>query len=120
MSRLRQRVDTCIRASGAVYPRRLSRDRRERGLEPILNRVAVCLTLPAGEGRAVVRDGESQPVRHLFRRHQVGGVIARGRALHAIQITLQDHLGRDLVDNAARPPRLLSGIAQRAMGGSGR
>jgi hypothetical protein len=58
MRALRERVDACIRSSGAVNAHRLVKDPLKRALHMILDRIAVRLALPAGEWRAVVRDNQ--------------------------------------------------------------
>ena len=87
----------------------------KRCFQVILDRVAVRLALPAGKRRAVVGDDEFQPVRHLLWRRIVERLELTARTLRAIEIALQDHLRRDLIDEAARSSRLLAGIAQGAI-----
>jgi hypothetical protein len=49
MCALRERVYACVRSPGAVNAHRRAGDALERALEVVLDRVAVRLTLPAGE-----------------------------------------------------------------------
>jgi hypothetical protein len=56
MCALREGVDACVRSPGPVNAHRPSGDAFKRAFEMILNGIAVRLTLPAGEWRAVVRD----------------------------------------------------------------
>ena len=50
-------VNTCIGAPGAVNSNAMAADLLKRTFQFILNSVAMCLALPAGEGRAVVSNG---------------------------------------------------------------
>jgi hypothetical protein len=49
-------MDACIRSSGAVNTHWPASDALKGALEMILDRVAMRLTLPAGERRAVISD----------------------------------------------------------------
>jgi hypothetical protein len=49
-------MNACIRASGSVNTHGPASDALKGVLEMILDRVAMRLTLPAGERRAVIRD----------------------------------------------------------------
>jgi hypothetical protein len=54
---LRKRVNTRIRSSRAVNANALATDLMERAVELVLSCIAMCLALPAGEGRPVVSNG---------------------------------------------------------------
>jgi hypothetical protein len=58
MRALRERVDARIRSSGTMNARWFAKHPLKRALHMILDRIAMRLTLPAGEWRAVVRDDE--------------------------------------------------------------
>lgn len=53
---LGESVDACIRAAGAVHSHGLGTNLLDGFLEMVLNAIAIRLTLPAGERRAVIRD----------------------------------------------------------------
>ena len=57
MRALSKRVNTGIGASGAMNSDALAADLVQRTFQFILNGIAMCLALPAGEGRAVVGNG---------------------------------------------------------------
>jgi hypothetical protein len=57
MCALSERMDTGIRAPGAVNPDALAAQFLECAFEFILNRFAMGLTLPTGEGSAVISNG---------------------------------------------------------------
>jgi hypothetical protein len=50
-------MNTGISASGAVNADVLATDLLERAFHFVLDSVAMCLALPAGEGRAVISNG---------------------------------------------------------------
>ncbi len=107
MRALRQRMHAGVRSPCAVHAHFRSRDTCEGIFEMILDRVAVRLTLPAGERTTVIRDDELKPARHSLARN-----------LRAIEVALQNHLRRDLIDHAARMfcflPRLPQGTMRRS------
>lgn len=53
---LSERMDSGVRPSSAMHPNSLPHDLGKGCLEPVLNRVAIDLTLPTGEGGAVIGD----------------------------------------------------------------
>lgn len=110
MRTLRQGVNTRISPPRAVHAKSLSAYFRESVLEPILYRVPVRLALPASELGTIIRDDESEPVRHLLQR-----IDRLVRTLQTVEITLQDHLRRHLIDNAARLSRFVPAIPQGAV-----
>jgi hypothetical protein len=58
MRTLCEGVNTGVRSSGAVNAHTFAGDTRTRTLEMILHSVAMRLALPAGERRAVIREGQ--------------------------------------------------------------
>ncbi len=106
---LRQGMHAGIGSTSAVHAQRGARDRGESLLQVILNRVAAGLALPSSKGCTVIRDDELQPRWHLFGRRNLHACLAR--RWPAIEITLKDHLGCDLVDNTARLPCFDAAVA---------
>jgi hypothetical protein len=100
-------VNTGVRSSSAVNAHSSAGDALKRAFDVILHRVAMRLALPAGEWRAVVRNDELESTRHSTHRRGIAGASPIRDALHAIEITLQDHLCSDLIDNTARLTGLL-------------
>ena len=64
MCALGERVNACIRPSGAVHSDRHAAYLLKSTLEMILNRIAVGLALPAAKPRTIVRNNEFEPARH--------------------------------------------------------
>ncbi len=107
-------MDARVSATSTVHAQLGARDRCERTLEVILNGITAGLTLPSRKRRAVVRDDELQPLRHLVARGDLR--IRRAEGLPGIKITLKDHLGRDLIYDAARLAGLDAAVSQRTVG----
>src|SRR5947209_844657 len=95
MRTLRERMHAGVRAPRSVHANAFARHAREGALENILDCVAARLTLPAGERRAVIRDGELQPVRPSL-----------ARELRTIELALPNPLRRDPINEAAVLPCL--------------
>ena len=110
-----QRVDAGIGPPRAMNAHVSPRNSGESLLQMILDRVSARLALPAGKGRSVVGDGEFQPIWHLLWRRLIDRFDPKSRALHSIEIALQNHLCRHLIDKTAGLPRLLARIAQGAV-----
>ena len=112
MGALGQRVDARIRPSGSMDAHGLGTDQLESGFEPILDPVAGGLALPSCERRAVVGNNQLKPRGHLTWLSRVGlfGFETASR-LQPIEVPLQNHLRRHLVDNASRIARGLSAFA---------
>ena len=68
----------------------------ERVFQMVLNAIAVRLALPTRKRRAVVRDDQLEP-----RRHRASGSVRDPLRLRAVEISLQDELRGDLVDDPA-------------------
>ena len=117
MCALGEGVDSSIRSSGSVNAHPLAADAFKRSLEVILNRVAVGLALPACKRCAVVGDDYFKPSRHPNSLRHLSGV--RG-VLPSIEIPLQDHLSRDLIDIIAGGACLFAGFTQRPIRGNRR
>src|SRR5438105_4584773 len=110
MCALGKGVDAGIRSSSSVNAYSLAADAFKRSLEVILNRVAMGLALPACKRCAVVGDDYFQAPRHPNSSRHLSGL--RG-VLASIEISLQDHLSRDLIDIIAGSARLFAGFTQR-------
>jgi hypothetical protein len=117
MRALSKRMNTRVRTSRAVNLHVLSGHALKCPLKMILNRVAVRLTLPSGEGAAIISERKLQACCHLIRR-----LFLRLLSLHLklIKITLQNHLRRNLINLAARLSRRAAGFAQRTICRHGR
>ena len=103
MGALGQRVDARIGSSRPVDAHRLGTDQLKRCFEPVLDALAGGLALPARERRAVIGDNQLKPRGHLVLWHRVRlvtGVEVASR-LEPIEVSLEDHLRRHLVDNAS-------------------
>jgi hypothetical protein len=117
MCALGEGVDSSIRSSSSVSAHPLATDAFKRSLEVILNRVAMGLALPACKRCAVVGDDYFQPSRHPNSSRHLSGL--RG-VLPSIEITLQDHLSRDLIDIITGSARLFAGFPQSPIRGNRR
>lgn len=58
VSALRKRMHAGVSAAGAVHAQRLAGDFGERRFQPILDRVATFLTLPAAKWRPIIGDNK--------------------------------------------------------------
>ena len=117
MCALGEGVDSSIRSSGSVNPHMLAAHAFKRSLEVILDRVAVGLALPACKRCAVVGDDYFQPSRHPTSSRHLSRL---GSVLPSIEISLQDHLSRDLIDIIASRAHLFTGFMQRPVRGNRR
>ena len=115
MRALRDRVHARVRPAGAMDAHLCGADLLEGPFEVVLDCISVGLALPSGKGRAVVGYDELQPGRHLVVRPNLRFRIAIPRRLQPVEIALQNHLRRHLVDEASRIPRLLAAFAQGTM-----
>jgi hypothetical protein len=112
---LREGVNSSIRSSGSVNAHTFAADAFKRSLKVILNRVAMGLALPACKRSAVVGDDYIQPPRHPKSSRHLSGVRD---VLTSIEISLQYHLSRDLIDIIAGSVRLFAGFMQRLVRGN--
>src|SRR5713226_2985041 len=113
MGALRERVNSGVGPTSAVDPDALTADTLEGALEMILNRVAMRLALPSRKLASVVRDDQFQASRHSCSPWHFFG---SRRFVAPIEISLQNHLRRYLIDIAAGRARFLSCFAQRPVG----
>lgn len=111
MRALRESMNARVGATGAVHAQRLRTNLFERVFEPVLNRVAIGLALPSGETRTIVGNDQLEPRRHLVGWRNIALHLAIARALHSIEVALQNHLSCDLVHEGAGISRLLSALA---------
>lgn len=111
MRALGQRMDTSVGPPGAMHPDGLGTDASKSAFQAVLNRIAVRLALPSGKRGTVVGNDQLEPRRHLIAMTNFSLWIAISRALQSVEIPLQDHLRRDLIDDAPRISRLLTAVA---------
>ena len=104
-------MDARIGPAGAMHPYGLGTDTLKGAFQSVLNRIAVRLALPSGKRGAVVRNDQLEPRRHLVALMKFSLWIAIAPALQSVEIPLQDHLRRDLIDDAPRISRLLAAVA---------
>src|SRR5450755_3228978 len=107
-------MDTGIGPPGAMHPYGLRTDTPKSVLQAVLNRIAVRLALPSGKRRTVVGNDQLEPRRHLIALANYLLWTAIARALQSVEISLQDHLRRHLIDDVPRISRLLTAVAQGA------
>src|SRR6266446_8897307 len=113
MCALRERVNCGVGSTSAVDPDALTADTLEGALEMILNRIAMRLALPSRKLTSVVSNDQFQALRHSCSpRH----FFSSCRFLAPIEISLQDHLCRYLIDIAAGRARFFSRFSQRPVG----
>src|SRR5438445_9871758 len=110
MGALRERVHSGVGPTSAVDPDALTSDTLKGALEMILNRVAMRLALPSRKLASVVRDDQFQASRHSCSPPRL---FSSCRFLASIEISLQNHLRRYLIDITAGRSRFLSCFAQR-------
>src|SRR5438445_7437109 len=67
MRTLTERVNASVGPPRAVHTHALATDMMKRALQLVLDRVSVCLTLPAGEMHPVIGDDQLQSLRHCIR-----------------------------------------------------
>ena len=96
---LRQRMHTRIGPPGAMHPDGLGTNALKSIFQAVLNRIAVRLALPPGKQRPVVRNDQLEPRRHLVALKDVSLGTTIARALQSIEVSLQDHLRRHLIDD---------------------
>jgi len=110
MRALRERMNARVGPPGPMNPDRFGTDTLKSGFDVILNPIPVRLALPAGKRRTVVRDDKLEPHRHLIARKSFWLRTAIVCALQSVEITLEDHLRRDLVDDVPRISRLAAAV----------
>ena len=99
MRALRQRVDTGIGPPSAMHPYGLGTDSLKSAFQVVLNRIAVRLALPSGKRSTVVRNDQLEPRPHLIALASLSLRIMVARSAQSVQIPLQDHLRRYLIDD---------------------
>ena len=107
---LRQRMDTRIGPPSAMHPYRLGTNSLKSAFQVVLNRIAVRLALPSGERRTVIGNDQLEPRPHLIVLANLSLWIAVARDAQSIQVSLQDHLRRYLIDDLSRISRLLTTV----------
>ena len=97
--------------AGAMNPDRLGTDTLKSGFDVVLNPIPVRLALPAGKRRTVVSDDKLEPRGHLIARKNFSLRTGIVRALQSVEISLEDHLRRHLVDDVPRISRLAAAVS---------
>ena len=110
MRALRQRMNARVGPAGAMNPDRLGTDTLKSGFDVVLNPIPVRLALPAGKQRTVVSDDKLEPRGHLIARKNFSLRTGIVRALQSVEISLEDHLRRHLVDDVPGIPRLAAAV----------
>jgi hypothetical protein len=111
MRALRQRMDTRVGPPSAMHPDGLGTNTLKSAFQAVLNRIAVRLALPSGKRGTVVRNDQLEPRWHLIAWTNFSLWVAIARALQSVEISLQDHLRRHLIDDVSRISRLLTTVA---------
>src|SRR5439155_21337820 len=108
-------MDAGIGPPSAMDPDRLGTDTLKSIFQMVLNRIAVRLALPSGKRGTVVGNDQLEPRSHLIVLTNLLLWIAVARDAQSIQVSLQDHLRRHLIDDLSRISRLLTTVAKHAI-----
>src|SRR5207247_10890146 len=103
-------MDTRIGPSGAMDADRRGTDTLKSIFQVVLNRIAVRLALPSGKRCSVVGNDQLKPRRHLALTNFLLRTAIAG-ALQSVEVSLQDHLRRYLIDDVPRISHLSSAVA---------